>query len=306
MVGPLPFCRCIASLLRLWWGNGWLASVLSVYCFAVEALVGQWLARIATSEAAGTLAGMNAAAIPTDAPLALVTGVSRAVGIGYAIARRLADDGFRVAAAGWRGYDERMPWGADSGESELHGRFYEVDFQDADATTALVPRVAAELGAPSALVLCHCESVDSDIRTTTVDAFDRHMAVNARATWQLIKGFAETYTAPPGTGRIVAITSDHTAGNLPYGASKGAMDRIVLAAAVELADFGITANVINPGAIDTGWMSVEIESQVRANNLQHRVGEPNDVANLVSFLCSEQGQWVNGQLLCSDGGLAPG
>ena len=106
-------------------------------------------------------------------------------------------------------------------------------------------------------------------------------------------------------GRIIAITSDHTAGNLPYGASKGAMDRIVLAAAVELADLGVTANVINPGATDTGWMSADIESIVRRRNLQDRVGRPDDVANLVSFLCSSQGQWVNGQLLYSDGGLHP-
>ena len=61
------------------------------------------------------------------------------------------------------------------------------------------------------------------------------MAVNARASWLLIRQFAERYQGPFGRGRIVALTSDHTAGNLPYGASKGALDRIVIAAARESA-----------------------------------------------------------------------
>ena len=232
----------------------------------------------------------------------LVTGVSRRIGIGWAVAERLAADGYRVATAGWRPYDDRMPWGADD-EPEPGGPFFPVDFEDPEAAAGLVPRVVEEMGPISGLVLCHCESVDSDIRTTTIEAFDRHMAVNARATWQLIKGFAEQFTGPHGSGRIVSITSDHTAHNLPYGASKGAMDRIVIAAAIELADLGVTANVINPGATDTGWMSPDIKHQVLERNLQPRLGLPSDVANLASFLCSDEGQWINGQLLYSDGGL---
>jgi 3-oxoacyl-[acyl-carrier protein] reductase len=238
-------------------------------------------------------------------PVALVTGVSREIGIGHAVARQLSADGYAVATAGWTSYDARMQWGADPspvGDRLANGRWYEVDFEDPPATEDLLPRVNREVGPVTALVLCHCESVDSDIASTTVEGFDRHMAVNARATWQLIKAFAEQFAGPRGVGRIVAFTSDHTAGNLPYGASKGAMDRIVIAAATELADQGITANVINPGGTDTGWMSPEIERQVLATNLQPRIGTPFDAANLVSFLCSENGQWINGQLLYSDGG----
>lgn len=233
-------------------------------------------------------------------PIALVTGVSRQVGIGRAVADRLVADGFRVISAGWSAYDERMPWGADEVASLPH---FEVDFQDAGATAALIPSITDSAGSISTLVMCHCESVDSDILSSTTEAFDRHMAVNARATWLLIKGFAEQFKSDADTGRIVSITSDHTAFNMPYGASKGAMDRIVIAAATELAELGITANVINPGATDTGWMSPEIERAVKQRNLQPRVGLPTDVANLVSFLCSAEGTWINGQLLYSDGGL---
>lgn len=234
-----------------------------------------------------------------DRPLALVTGVGRAIGIGAAVAKALADDGWRVATSGWRPYDDRMPWGADV-EPLAH---YEADMADPEAPTALVEQIAREHGPIRALVICHCESVDSDLFSTTVDSFDRHFAVNARATWLLIAAFARQFTDPAGTGRIVAFTSDHTAFNLPYGASKGALDRIVLAAAAELAERGITANVVNPGATDTGWMSPDVIAAVQVTNLQPRIGEPSDAARLVRFLCSADGGWVNGQLLYSNGGV---
>lgn len=101
----------------------------------------------------------------------------------------------------------------------------------------------------------------------------------------------------------MALSSDHTAGNLPYGASKGALDRIVLAAARELGATGITANVVNPGPTDTGWMSAHLRAEVEKRSPLRRVGRPEDAAALVAFLCSERGEWVNGQLLHSDGGI---
>jgi 3-oxoacyl-[acyl-carrier protein] reductase len=155
------------------------------------------------------------------------------------------------------------------------------------------------------MVMCHAESVDSDIMTTTVESFDRHVAVNARASWLLIRAFTRQFPAG-GAGRIVALTSDHTAFNLPYGASKGALDRIVGAAATELAGLGITANVVNPGANDTGWIDDEVRAAVLRRNLQPRVGTPADTANLVSFLLSDEGGWINAQVLHSDGGVRPG
>jgi 3-oxoacyl-[acyl-carrier protein] reductase len=231
---------------------------------------------------------------------ALVTGVGRKAGIAASIVDRLRADGWSVITTGWRGYDARMPWGADSEVIADH----EVDFTDASAPDALFANL---VDSPiSALVMCHCESVDSSILTTTVESWDRHFAVNARSIWLLIRAYAQQFPAEAnGAGRIVGITSDHTHFNLPYGASKGALDRIVIAAAIELAGQGITANVINPGANDTGWMDEPTREFVRARNLQPRIGNPTDTANLVSFLLSEQGNWINGQVLYSDGGLHP-
>lgn len=237
--------------------------------------------------------------ISSDRPVALVTGVSRAVGIGAAVATSLAADGWDVVSAGWTGYDARMPWGADD-KPVAH---LEVDLEDPGGPEELFASAIAAAGPVTALVMCHCESVDSDIRSTTVESFDRHFVINARATWLLIKAFAEQFSGPDGAGRIVAFTSDDTAGNVPYGASKGALDRIVIAAATELADLGVTANVINPGGTDTGWMTPEIKASTIRRNISPRVGLPADAANLVTFLCSPAGAWINAQLLYSDGGI---
>ena len=247
------------------------------------------------------MAGVEARSFARDPARrrALVTGVGRRAGIAASIADHLRDDGWSVVTTGWRGYDARMSWGADDQPLADH----EVDFSDPDAPDRLFAALSGTEPI-TALVLCHCESVDSDIRTTTVASFDRHFAVNARSIWLLVRAFARQL--PPdadGARRIVALTSDHTAFNLPYGASKGALDRIVLAAATELADLGVTANVINPGPNDTGWMDDGVRGAVLDGNLQLRLGTPADTANLVSFLLSDEGGWVNAQLLHSDGGI---
>jgi 3-oxoacyl-[acyl-carrier protein] reductase len=83
----------------------------------------------------------------------------------------------------------------------------------------------------------------------------------------------------------------------------GAAIALELAAAHAFQDLGITANVINPGATDTAWMSEELREQVRRKTLSGRIGLPQDCARLVKFLCSPEGRRINGQLLYSSGGL---
>ncbi|RAG72765.1 short-chain dehydrogenase, partial [Burkholderia multivorans] len=112
-----------------------------------------------------------------------------------------------------------------------------------------------------ALVLSHAHDVESGILDTSAESFDAHLAVNARASLLLIADFARQVSDDGGA--IVAFTSDHTTGNLPYGASKGALDRIVISAARELGPKGISANVVNPGPIDTGWMDEELRPPLR-------------------------------------------
>ena len=247
-------------------------------------------------------------------PVVVVTGVGRSVGIGAGVARRLAEAGWDIGFTYWSAYDARMDWGVEDGAAEavgvaLAGRgaasvAVEADLSDPSAPGRVFDDVQRRLGGVTALVMCHCESVDSGLLDTTVDSFDRHFAVNARATWLLIREYGRRFAGAHGTGRVIALTSDHTVGNLPYGASKGALDRITLAAAREFAHLGVTANVINPGPVDTGWMGDELREEMVRQTPLGRLGTPDDTARLVTFLCSPEGRWINGQLLMSNGGLA--
>lgn len=244
--------------------------------------------------------------------VALITGVGRKEGIGAAIALELARGGWDIAFNYWTPYDERMPWGTQPDDprhmnteiSNIGRRVFACpgDLSEAETAGTVMRAVTEKLGPVSALVLSHCESVDSSILTTSVESFDHHFAVNVRASWQLIAEFAAQI--PSIGGKIVALTSDHVVHNLPYGASKGALDRIVIAAARELAHLGITSNVINPGPIDTGWMSDEIRENLTARQPTGRLGTAQDTANLVAFLLSEKGSWISGQLIKSDGGFS--
>ncbi|MGL1893664.1 MAG: SDR family oxidoreductase [Spirochaetaceae bacterium] len=247
-------------------------------------------------------------------PIALITGASRKNGIGAACAIELSKNGWDIALTYWTSYDKTMPWGSlpedilyISEHVKLNGaNIYciEADLSNADSAPTIFDKVESEIGMVSALILSHCYSVDKSILTSTIEDFDLHFSINTKASWLLIREHGKRFKYESIPGRIIAMTSDHTAFNMPYGASKGALDRIVVAAAEELKDIKINSNVINPGANDTGWMSPEFKEVVKEKTYQNRVGTPQDTAKLVKFLCSEDGEWINGQLLCSDGGVS--
>lgn len=217
-------------------------------------------------------------------PLALVTGAARANSIAAGIVPRLEADGWEVVT------------------SDLATGDYPCDLSSPTAPTDLIARISSERGPLHALVLSHAHDVETGILDTTAESFDHHVAVNARASLLLIAAFARQVDA--GGGAIVAFTSDHTTGNLPYGASKGALDRIVISAARELGPRNISANVVNPGPIDTGWMDAETRDALTGYHPLGRMGSPRDVAGVTAFLLSEPGRWISGQLLQTDGGFS--
>lgn len=245
----------------------------------------------------------------------LLTGAGRRRSIATALALGLADDGWDLVLNYWAPYDDRLGYArgehdAEDVAAECRDRGARAEVVAADLSEADVPArlvaAAAAAGDLRGLVLSHAEGVDSSILDTTVESWDRHFRVNTRASWLLIKAFAEQLPAEATTevrGRIVALTSDHAAHNLPYGASKGALDRIVVAAAIELGGRGVRANVINPGPVDTGWMTPEIRQMVSAQTPAGRLATPADTADLVRFLMSDAGGWITGQLLHSNGGF---
>ncbi|MEH3068027.1 MAG: SDR family oxidoreductase [Aeromicrobium erythreum] len=217
-------------------------------------------------------------------PVALVTGAARPDSLAAAIVPRLVEDGWEVAT------------------SDLQGTDHDVDLSTPHGPDDLLAAVTRERGPVCALVLSHAHGVESGLLDTTAESFDRHVAVNARASLLLIAGFARQ--VPEGGGAVVALTSDHTTGNLPYGASKGALDRIVISAARELGPMGISANVLNPGPVDTGWMDDELRASLLPHFPLGRLGTQRDVADVVAFLLSPAGRWVSGQLLNADGGFS--
>lgn len=247
-----------------------------------------------------------------DRPVALVTGASRRAGIGAAIVRALAAGGCDVAFTTWATYDgsargcgvdEDGPAAISASVEAAGGRALaiEADLADVATATTVFDGVEAALGPVEILVLNHCECETLSLLGATPAAMERHFAVNVTANLQLIQELARRY--PGGErGRIVALTSDHTAGNVPYGVTKGALERLITAAAVELGPLGIRANAVNPGGTDTGWMTDEIRARTLSSVRLGRIGTPDDAARLVAFLCSEEGGWITGQLLYSNGG----
>lgn len=217
-------------------------------------------------------------------PLALVTGAARADSIAAGIVPRLRADGWEVVT------------------SDLRDADYPCDLSDADAAAALIDLVRRDRGPVQGLVLSHAHEVASGVLDTTAASLDAHLAVNVRASLLLIAAFARQI--PADGGAVVALTSDHVTGNLAYGASKGALDRIVISAARELGPMGISANVLNPGPIDTGWITPEFHDELVPMHPLGRLGTPADIAAFVSFLLSPEGRWISGQLLKSDGGFS--
>lgn len=144
------------------------------------------------------------------------------------------------------------------------------------------------------------------MKTITADSHDDNFAVNSRAVALMMKEFASRHIArKAGWGRIINISTDGAYAhpqNVSYGASKLAMESYTRAAAHELGPYGITVNVISPGAVQTGWMPAELRAELEKSYPLRRVGEPEDIANAVVFFASKQADWITGQVLQVGGG----
>jgi 3-oxoacyl-[acyl-carrier protein] reductase len=144
------------------------------------------------------------------------------------------------------------------------------------------------------------------MRTISAESADKHFAVNSRAVALLTSEFARRHVRRKAEwGRIINISTDGAyahPSNVSYGASKLAMESYTRAAAHELGPYGITANVISPGAVQTGWMPSEIRKDLEKSYPLRRIGQPEDIANAVVFFASNQAGWITGQVLHVGGG----
>lgn len=147
---------------------------------------------------------------------------------------------------------------------------------------------------------------DYSLRTVSAASHDEHFAVNCRAAALLMAEFARRHIARKASwGRIINISTDGASGhgwNASCGASKYAAESYAKAAAAELGPYGITANVVSPGAVQTGWLTKDAAEALAKTYPLRRIGTPEDIASAVVFFASRQADWITGQVLYVGGG----
>lgn len=180
------------------------------------------------------------------------------------------------------------------------------DLGDVETVEGLLPAVNRMLGHVDVLVCNHAHGGDAvGIADLTAAALDRHWAVNTRSTLLLTKDFAAQHDGRAG-GRVIWMTSGQGLGpmsdNLAYAASKAALAGATWSVADDLIGKGIVLNTVNPGPVNTGYLDGAPQTVVDRFP-QHRVGEPQDPARLIAWLVSDEGEWMVGQVLSSEGGF---
>lgn len=265
--------------------------------------------------------------LPLSGRTALVTGAARRGGIGHAIASRLARMGASLCVHHLASHDAAQPWGADDTEAALDGlrellapgavlTDVSADLADPQAPEQVLTHATGVLGHLDVLVCNHARSGgDGPLVDQTVETLDGHWQVDTRSTLLLTAGFARRHDGRQG-GRVVWMTSGQQLGPMPgevaYAAAKAALAGVTSTVAEELAARGILLNTVNPGPVDTGYLAPgttdrpELLAWIRERFPTGRFGEPDDPARLVAWLVSDEGRWVVGQVLSSEGGFRRG
>lgn len=246
---------------------------------------------------------------------AVVTGAGAERGIGRKVVRKLASEGWSVVAADLD--DAAVQAFADELNAELSEGGPRVlgvgvDVSDQAAVDAAFARIDAEM--PPVIALVNLAGIPSphSIFELTSEIWDRVMGVNAKGTLLMTQAAAKRMIAAGHGGRIVntasitALDGGGTFSKTGYAAAKAAIQGLTRGSARELGEHGITANVILPGPIDTdimgGTLTDERKEGMSANIPLQRVGQPEEVAGVVSFLVSEDSSFVSGTSINVDGG----
>ncbi|MEG3628031.1 SDR family oxidoreductase [Streptomyces poriticola] len=222
-------------------------------------------------------------------------------------------------------HDAAQPWGADRiddvlasvrealgapGASVVAGPG---DLSDPAAPAALVTAAAEALGGRLDILVANHALSGSDGTLDTIDAamLDAHWAVDTRSVLLLVQEYARRRAAlPPRTpgGRVVMMTSGQDiAGGMPgeiaYALQKGALASVTRSLSSTLAEHAVTVNAVNPGPVDTGYLTGEDHEAVAALFPAGRWGLPDDPARLIAWLATDEAEWVTGQVVDSEGGF---
>lgn len=238
---------------------------------------------------------------------ALVTGGSR--GIGRAICLELGARGAAIAFA-YAGNEEKANETlALLAQAGVKAKAYRCDVADFTATEQLVKEVNADFGGIDILVNNAGITRDQLVMRMREEDFDVVMGVNLKGAFNLIRHTSAGFLRKR-AGRIVNVTSDAglmgNPGQANYSAAKAGLVGLTKTVAKELGSRGITCNAVAPGFIRTD-MTAAMNEQILENAQLliplKRLGEPEDVARVVAFLCSEEAAYVTGQVISVDGGL---
>ncbi|GAA4442657.1 3-oxoacyl-ACP reductase FabG [Actinokineospora soli] len=247
----------------------------------------------------------------SESRTAIVTGAAR--GIGAAVAKRLAQDGMAVAVVD---LDEGACGATVDAITAVGGRGLAVgaDVGDAEQVKAAVARVAEELGAPTVLVNNAGVLRDNLLFKMTEDDWDTVMTVHLRGSF-LMSREVQKHQVEQKYGRIVNLSSTSALGNrgqANYATAKAGLQGLTKTLAIELGKFGVTANAIAPGFIETEMTAAtaarvgvpfeDFRASAAAAIPVGRTGKPEDIAALASFLCGPESGFVSGQVIYVAGG----
>ena len=238
---------------------------------------------------------------------AIVTGASR--GIGRSIARRLASDGLSVVVNNAGSVKDAEETVSEIKSAGGHAVAVAGDISQANDVTELFAKAAQAFGPIQVVVNSAGIMPLSPITKSDIGSFDKVIAINLRGAFLVLAQAAQHVIEG---GRIIALSSSVIAKSFPtygaYIASKAGVEGLVHVLANELRGRNITVNAVAPGPVATdlflkGKTQTQIEEFQKLNPLE-RLGEPHDIANVVSFLAGPDGGWINGQVLHANGGFA--
>jgi len=230
---------------------------------------------------------------------ALVTGAGK--GIGRVTAVKLAREGARIVAMGRDLHD------LGSLQQEIGCQIVQVDLRDAAATRAAVRTVEPV----DLLVNCAGITALVPFLETTIETYEEVMAVNVRAALVLSQEVARSLIERKQRGAIVNVSSTASSIGVPlhtaYCASKGALDSLTLAMAVELGEHGIRANAVNPTVAMTAMGKLAWSDPAKSGPVLKRIplgrfAEPEEIADAILYLLSDRASMINGVCLRVDGG----
>ena len=242
-----------------------------------------------------------------NARVAIVTGASR--GIGRAIALRLAKDGFSVVVNYAGSESSAAQVAREIADAGGTGYTVQANVSVAEDVERLYVTAQREFGHVDVVVNSAGVMSIAQIAERNVDAFDQMIATNLRGTYLMMAQAAQVL---PNGGRFIAFSSSVIAKNFPgygaYIASKAGVEGLVRVFANELRGRNVTVNAVAPGPVATEMFlqgkRPELIDQIAKQAPLERLGEPDDIADVVSFLAGRQGRWINAQVLRANGGFA--